>query len=92
MSDGYRCARPTQLQVPFDIHALVQYAHDPNTFVLGHVKDNVRLMLKPPQSRRELIGLAPKHRVFRKHLVNRSCKPKSYVRAWLSPKLRIVYS
>ena len=54
--------------MPCDVHALVQHTDDPNPVLLGHVQDHVGLILKPPQSRREFLGLAPMRRLFRKHL------------------------
>ena len=54
--------------MPCDVHALVQDTHDPNTVVLGYVEYHVGLILKPPQPRREFIGLAPMRRLYRKHL------------------------
>lgn len=50
------------------VHALVQNTDDPNTVVLRDVKDYVGLILKPPQSRRQFIGLAPLRRLIRQYL------------------------
>jgi hypothetical protein len=54
--------------MPLHIHPLVQYAHDPNAVVFGYVKHHVRLMHKPPQTRREFASARAMHRVFRQSL------------------------
>jgi hypothetical protein len=54
--------------MPFDVHAVVQNSHDPNSAVLGQVKYNVGLIPKLSSSRREFIGRAPLRRLFREHL------------------------
>ena len=54
------------LQMPFDIHALVQDAHNPNALLLGPINYNVRLILKPPQVWREFLRAASLHRMFGK--------------------------
>jgi hypothetical protein len=63
-----QCSTHLLLQMPCDVHALVQDTHDPNTVVRGNVKYHGGLIPKPSQSRREFIGLAPMRRLFRKHL------------------------
>src|SRR5471030_1806647 len=59
-------AFPTPLNMPINVHALVQDAHDPNAFVLWYVKHDVRLIFVPPQTRREFACTATMQRVFRK--------------------------
>lgn len=54
--------------MPRDAHALVQHTHDQNTVVLRDVKDYVGLILNPPQSRCQFIGLPPLRRLLRQHL------------------------
>ena len=54
--------------MPFDVHALMQDAHDPNALRRRQVKNDVRLILKPAQLRREFLGAEPLQGIVRKRL------------------------
>lgn len=47
------------LQMPCYVHALVEYTHNSNAVVRGNIKDDVGLILNPPQSWGKFISPAP---------------------------------
>jgi hypothetical protein len=52
------------LEMPLDVHALMQHPHNSDASIFGNVRHDVRLILHTPQIRREFTRATAVHRVF----------------------------
>jgi hypothetical protein len=65
---GWRFPRRRALEMSWDIHFLVKYAHDEHAIVFRNVEHNMRFVLEAPEIRRELLGISAEPGVLSKSL------------------------